>query len=167
VLTGIEANIQPDGSLDIPEVLLAKLDIVIASVHGTFRQSRDVMTARLCRACENEHVDILGHPTTRKIGERPPVDADWDAVFESAAKHTTAMEINANPIRLDLNADLVRRAIGAGCRLGIGTDAHCPEHFDFMRLGVLTARRGWATTADILDGIPTRKPPALGRSTDA
>jgi DNA polymerase (family 10) len=151
VLTGIEANIQPDGSLDMPDELLGKLDVVIASVHGVFRQARDVMTARLIRACENQHVDILGHPTTRKIGERPPIEADWDAVFEAAAKHTTAMEINANPIRLDLNADLARRAIDAGAKLAIGTDAHVPEHYSFMPLAVLTARRGWASKEDVLN----------------
>jgi DNA polymerase (family 10) len=151
VLTGIEANIQPDGSLDVPYELLARLDVVIASVHSVFRQAKDVMTTRLIRAIENEHVDVLGHPTTRKIGERPPIDADWDVLFEAAAKSATAMEINANPIRLDLNADLVRRAIAVGVKLAIGTDAHTPEHFDFMRLGVLTARRGWATKADLLN----------------
>ena len=151
VLTGIEVNVQPDGSLDLPDELLAKLDVVIASVHGAFRQARRTMTARLCRVCEHERVDILGHPTTRKIGERPPIDVDWDAVFEAAAEHATAMEINANPIRLDLNADLVRRAIAAGVRLAIGTDAHTPEHFDFLSLGVLTARRGWATKTDVLN----------------
>lgn len=151
ILTGIEVNIGPDGSLDVADRLLARLDVVIASVHSHFRQSREEMTARLRRACENDHVDILGHPTTRKIGERPPIEADWDAVFESAAKTKTAVEINANPIRLDLNDELVRRAIAAGVRLSIGTDAHRPEHFDFLRLGLLTARRGWATKADILN----------------
>jgi len=151
VLTGIEANVASDGTLDVPDELLSKLDVVIASVHGSFRQPRDEMTARLIRAVSHEHVDILGHPTTRKIGERPPIDADWDAVFEAAAEHDTAMEVNANPIRLDLNADLVRRAIAAGVRIAIGTDAHAPEHFDFLRLGVLTARRGWATKSDVLN----------------
>jgi len=144
VLTGIEVNIQPDGSLDLPDEILAALDVVVAAVHSHFRLTKDEMTARLQRACENEHVDILAHPTGRKIGERPPYDADWDAVFEAAAKTGTALEINANPIRLDLSAELVRRAVGAGCRLSIGSDAHAPEHFDFLRLGVLTARRGWA-----------------------
>ena len=157
VLTGIEANVQPDGSLDMPDELLVKLDVVIASVHAHFRQSRADMTARLIGACENQRVDILGHPTTRKVGERPPIDADWDAVFEAAAKHDTAMEINANPIRLDLNADLARHAIDASVKLAIGTDAHVPEHFDFMRLGVLTARRGWATTKDVLNALPASK----------
>jgi DNA polymerase (family 10) len=112
------------------------------------------MTARLIRAVSSEHVDCLAHPTGRKIGERPPYDADWDAVFRSAAEHGTAMEINANPIRLDLNAELVRRAIAAGCRLSIGSDAHAPEHFDFLRFGVLTARRGWVTAKDVVNAIP-------------
>jgi DNA polymerase (family 10) len=156
ILSGIEANIQPDGSLDMPDALLARLDLVIASIHTHFRQSREEMTARLVAACENEHVDVLGHPTTRKIGERPPIDADWDAVFEAAGKHGVAMEVNANPLRLDLHADLVRRAIDAGAMLSIGTDAHAPDHYAFMPLGVLTARRGWATKADVLNARPVR-----------
>jgi len=156
VLTGIEVNVQPDGSLDMPDVLLAKLDVVIASVHSHFRQPKDEMTARILRACENEHVDVLAHPTTRKVGERPPVEADWDAVFECAAKHHVAMEVNANPIRLDLSADLVRRAITAGAKLSLNTDAHVPEHLSFMSLAVLTARRGWATKGDVLNTASAR-----------
>ena len=154
LLTGIEANVGPDGSLDMPDKLLGRLDVVIASVHSHFRQSREEMTSRIVKACEHEHVDILAHPTTRKLGERPPVEADWDAVFECAAKHAVAMEVNANPIRLDLNADLIRRAISAGAKLAINTDAHVPEHFPFMPLAVLTARRGWATRADVLNTLP-------------
>ena len=157
VLTGIEVNIEPDGALDMPDELLAELDVVIASVHGAFRLARADMTARLVRAVRHEHVDILGHPTARKIGERPPIDADWDAVFEAAAKHGTAMEVNANPIRLDLSADLIHRAIVAGVRIAIGTDAHCPGHFDYMCLGVATARRGWATAADVLNTMPVSR----------
>jgi DNA polymerase (family 10) len=153
ILTGIEVNMQPDGLLDLPDELLARLDVVIAAVHSIFRQVKDVMTARLIRAVEHEHVDILAHPTGRKIGERPPIEADWDAVFETAAKHNTAMEINANPVRLDLNGELVHRAIDAGVKLAIGTDAHVPEHFDFMRFGVLTARRGWTTKPDVLNTL--------------
>jgi DNA polymerase (family 10) len=160
VLTGIEVNIQPDGSLDLPDDLLSRLDWVIASVHSHFRQTKDEMTARLIRAVSNEHVDCLAHPTGRKIGERPPYDADWDFVFRAAAEHACALEINANPIRLDLNAELVRRAVlasqglAAGCRFSIGSDAHAPEHFDFLRLGILTARRGWATAKDVVNTLP-------------
>jgi DNA polymerase (family 10) len=154
VLTGIEVNIQPDGSLDLPNDLLARLDWVVASVHPYFRQTRAEMTARLQRACENEHVDCLAHPTGRKIGERPPYDADWDLVFRAAAEHRTALEINANPIRLDLSAELARRAIAVGCKVAIGSDAHAPEHVDFLRLGVLTARRGWAEAKDVVNALP-------------
>ena len=151
VLTGIEVNIQPDGSLDLPDDLLARLDWVVASVHSHFRQTRDEMTERLQRAIRNENVDCLAHPTGRKIGERPPYDADWDLVFRAAAEHACALEINANPIRLDLSAEHARRAVHAGCRLAIGSDAHAPEHFDFLRLGVLTARRGWAKAGSIVN----------------
>lgn len=154
VLLGIEVNIQADGTLDIDERLLAKLDVVIASVHGHFHQSSEQMTARLVRACESEYVDILGHPTTRKIGERPPVEAHWDAVFEAAAEGGTALEINANPLRMDLSAELARRAIAAGARLAINTDAHVPEHLSFLSIGVTTARRGWATAADVINTCP-------------
>jgi len=154
ILTGIEANVLPDGSLDLPDELLARLDVVIAAVHSHFRISREEMTKRLVRAIQYEHVDVLAHPTGRKIGERPGYEADWDAVFATAAKHATAMEVNANPIRLDLNAELVHRAVRAGVKLAIGTDAHAPEHFNFMRLGVLTARRGWATARDLLNAGP-------------
>jgi DNA polymerase (family 10) len=156
VLSGIEVNIQPDGSLDMPNGLLAKLDWVIASVHSNFRQTKDEMTARLVRAIENEHVDCITHPTGRKIGERPPYNADWDVVFHAAAERRTALEINANPIRLDLSGELVRRALAAGCKLAIGSDAHAPEHFDFLRLGVLTARRGWATAGAVTNAFPRR-----------
>lgn len=156
VLTGIEVNVQPDGSLDMPDALLAELDVVIASVHSHFRQSRKEMTERLIRACQSEHVDILAHPTGRKIGERPAYEADWDDVFKAAAAAGTAMEVNANPIRLDLNAELVRRAIDAGVKLTIGTDAHAPEHFDFIPLGVVMARRGWATKDDVLNAAAAR-----------
>ncbi len=159
VLSGIEVNIQPDGTLDMPDELLAKLDWVIASVHSHFRQTREETTARLLRAISNEHVDCLAHPTGRKIGERPPYDADWDLVFRAASEHACALEINANPIRLDLSAELARRAIQAGCKLAIGSDAHAPEHFDFLRLGLLTARRGWATAERIVnvEGTPLRR----------
>jgi DNA polymerase (family 10) len=154
VLTGIEVNVQSDGSLDLPDGLLAKLDVVAASVHSHFRQTKDEMTARLRRAIANDHVDILAHPTGRKIGERPPYDADWDLVFRAAAERDCTLEINANPIRLDLSSDLARRAVAAGCKLSIGSDAHAPEHFDFLRLGVLTARRGWATAKDVVNTVP-------------
>jgi DNA polymerase (family 10) len=151
VLTGIEVNIDEDGTLDLPDALLRRLDVVVAAVHSSLRLDRAAMTARLLRAVEHEHVDILAHPTARKIGERPGIEADWDVILERAAAAGTALEINANPLRLDLPAALVRRAISAGVPLSIGSDAHAPQHFDFLRLGVLTARRGWARAVDLLN----------------
>jgi len=157
VLSGVEVNILPDGSLDLPDELLATLDIVVAAVHSHFRQDRDEMTSRLVRAVESPHVDILAHPTGRKIGERAGYDADWESVFAAAASAQTALEVNANPVRLDLDGGLVRRAIRAGARIAIGTDAHDPSHFDFAEFGLLTARRGWATASDILNTRPAQE----------
>jgi len=151
LLAGVEANIARDGSIDVPNRLLKLLDFVIVAVHSHFRLSREEMTKRLIKAVETEGVHLLAHPTGRKIGERPAYEADWQAVFDHAAKAGTALEINANPIRLDLRAEHVRQAIDAGAKLAIGTDAHAPEHFDFAEFGLLTARRGWAQGKDVLN----------------
>jgi len=157
VLSGVEANVLRDGSLDVPDALLKRLDIATAAVHSHFHLTRKEMTARLIRAVENPLVDILAHPTGRKIGERPAYDADWNDVFHHAAKAKTAMEINANPTRLDLNADLIRRALDAGVFLTIGTDAHAIEHLQFMEYGVITARRGWAEGDRVLNTYPAKR----------
>ena len=154
VLTGVEANVGKDGSLDVPRDLLARLDLVLAAVHSHFRLSKREATDRLLRAIETDGVDVLAHPTGRKIGERPPIDADWERVFRRAAEVGVALETNANPERLDLPAPLIREALAAGVRLTIGTDAHAPEHFDFLELGILTARRGWAEGGQILNTLP-------------
>ena len=159
VFTGIEANILPDGSLDIPDDVLKQLDIVVAAVHSHFHLNRNEMTERLIRAVENEHVTILAHPTGRKIGERAGYDADWDEVFRRAARAGTALEVNANPIRLDLSADLVRHAIELGAKIAIDTDAHDPAHFEFLKFGVITARRGWAQAADVVNTRPPERIP--------
>ncbi len=157
LLTGVEANIARDGSIDVPKKLLNKLDVVIVAVHSHFRLSREEMTKRLIRAVEAESVAVLAHPTGRKIGERPAYEADWAAVFERAAKAQTALEINANPIRLDLSAEHVRQAIDTGAKLTVGTDAHVPEHYDFLEFGVLTARRGWAQGKVVLNTLPVKE----------
>jgi DNA polymerase (family 10) len=154
LLCGVEANIGKDGSLDVPRDLPPQLDLVIASVHTHFRLSRKEMTERLVRAVEDEAVDVLGHPTGRLIGERPAYEADWDEVFRRAAKAGTLLEVNANPQRLDLPADLIRRALEYGVRFIVGTDAHAPEHLDFLEYGVLTLRRGWAQSKDVLNTLP-------------
>ena len=151
LLTGVEANIARNGSVDVPRDLLRDLDLVIASVHTHLRLGRAEMTERLVRAVEDEGVDVLGHPTGRLLGERPACEADWDEVFRRAAKAGTALEVNAHPQRLDLPWDLIRRALGHGVVLAIGTDAHLEPHLDYLELGVLTARRGWATAKDLLN----------------
>ncbi len=153
VLSGIEANIQRDGSVDVPPEILKRLDIVIASVHSQFRLSKSEMTQRIIRALENEYVDVIGHPTGRLIGERPPYEADWDEVFHRAARTGTFLEVNANPQRLDLSAEHIRRAIELGVRLSLGTDAHAPEHLDFLELGVITCRRGWAEAGNVVNTL--------------
>jgi DNA polymerase (family 10) len=157
LLHGTELNIQPDGSLDWPEEFLAGFDIVIASVHSAFRQSRDVMTARILRAVEHPCVNVIAHPTGRSVGRRAPVDADWDEIFRAAARVGTALEVNASPDRLDLDGDLVRRALRAGVRLAVSTDAHAVGHLDNMRFGVATAQRGWAGPGDVINTWPLDK----------
>jgi len=154
VLAGIEANIERNGDIDVPARVLRRLDIVIASVHSHFRLSSAEMTRRLERVMDYELVDVLGHPTGRLIGERPPYDADWDEVFYRAAKTGTALEVNANPQRLDLGAPLVRRALEAGARLMLGSDAHATDHIRFLEIGVRTARRGWAEAKHVLNTLP-------------
>ncbi|MCH7642669.1 MAG: DNA polymerase/3'-5' exonuclease PolX [Chloroflexi bacterium] len=154
VFKGSEVDIRGDGTLDYPDDVLADLDVVIASVHSGMSQSADVMTARIIRAIENPHVTAIGHLTTRFVLDRPPVEADFDAIFRAAARNGTLMEINASPKRLDLKDSHVRRARELGVRFLINTDAHEPENFDLLRYGVGTARRGWAEKRDILNTLP-------------
>ncbi|MFO8033910.1 MAG: DNA polymerase/3'-5' exonuclease PolX [Candidatus Bipolaricaulota bacterium] len=157
ILSGVEANILPDGSLDVPRDILMRLDLVIGSIHSRFRTAKKEMTERLLRAVDEEAMDVLGHPTGRLIGERAAYEVDWDEVFSRAAKTGTALEINANPQRLDLNSSLVRRAVEAGARLIIGTDAHAVQHLDFLELGVVTARRGWVEAKHVLNTLSAEK----------
>ena len=157
LLHGTELNIAPDGSLDWDDDFLAGFDVVVASVHSQLRQPRDQMTARLVRAISNPNVDIIGHPTTRLIGHRPPVDADLDQVFAAAAHTGTALEINSFPDRLDLDGELVRRAMHAGVRFAISTDAHAVPHLGYLKYGVAMAQRGWAGKADVINTYPVAK----------
>ncbi len=142
VLAGSEVDIHADGSLDYEDDLLAKLDIVVASPHSALRQDSAKATSRLLKAIAHPLVHIIGHPTGRIIGRRAGLDPDLHALIEAALEHDTALEINANPQRLDLRDVHVRAAVDAGCLLAINTDAHSADHFDFLRYGVLTARRG-------------------------
>ena len=151
VLAGVEVEVRADGSLDLPDEVLAELDLVVAAVHSGLRQGREQVTARAIAAIRNPHVDILAHPTGRLIGRREGADLDMEAVLRAAAETGTAVEINSHPLRLDLNDVHVRRAVELGVTLVINSDAHDPAGFDVLRFGVATARRGWATGADVLN----------------
>jgi DNA polymerase (family 10) len=157
LLHGTELNIDPDGAVDWPAAFLEGFDITVASIHSHFNQSREAMTRRMIRAMENPHVNVIGHPTTRKIGRRDPVDLDLDAVFEAAARTGTALEIDAYPDRLDLRDEHVRRARRSGVRFAIDTDAHAVGHLDAMRYGIGVAQRGWLTKDDVIDAWPLAK----------
>lgn len=151
VLTGIEANITPDGGVaDTDPDLLADLDVVIASPHADIGDGED-RTERLVRAIEHPEVDVLGHPSGRLLNQRPAMEFDPSVIGQAAAENGVALEINANPHRLDLWGSAVAAALEAGATVAINTDAHDPREFTYQRFGVHTARRGWATAADILN----------------
>jgi DNA polymerase (family 10) len=154
LLAGVEVNILPDGALDLPDELLAELDVVVASVHSLFKQPREQMTARICRAVQSPYVDVLGHPTGRKVEARDPYDVDLDAVFGACLKGGTAVEINASPARLDLNDQYARRAKERGLKLCIGSDAHTTGELDLMRFGVYVAQRAWLSPDDVINCWP-------------
>ncbi|WP_327091409.1 DNA polymerase/3'-5' exonuclease PolX [Nonomuraea sp. NBC_01738] len=154
LLHGTELNIAPDGSVDWPDEVLRGFDVCVASVHSHFTQSRAEMTRRFIRACENPFIDVIGHPTTRKIGKRPMVDADWDAVFKAAARTGTAMEIDSFPDRSDLPSDLVRLAKHHGVKFSIDSDSHAVPHLANQRFGIGIAQRAWLTTDDVINTWP-------------
>jgi len=154
LLAGIEVEIRSDGSLDFPDDVLAELDLVVASVHTGLRQEREQVTARMLAAIRNPHVDVIAHPTGRLIGEREGADVDMEVVFRAAAEAGTALEVNAHPSRLDLRDVHVRRAIELGVKLAISSDTHDVNGFSVLRFGVATARRGWATAADVINTWP-------------
>jgi DNA polymerase (family 10) len=151
LLQGVELEIMADGTLDLPDAVLERLDIVVASLHISLRQPREKITERLLKAIANPHVDIIGHPTGRLLLKREPADLDMDAVLAAASKTDTALEINANPRRLDLSDVYARRAAEMGIKISINTDAHAPEHFDFLEYGVATARRAWIEPESVIN----------------
>ena len=154
ILSGCEVDILQDGRLDIDDQVLEQLDVVIASVHSHMQLEAGEMTDRLLRAVENPRVHILGHPTGRLLLRRDPYAYDFEQVAAAAGRQGVRMEINASPERLDLGAALLRAAKAKGVGFVISTDAHHTRHFDNMRYGVLTARRGWLTPEDVLNTLP-------------
>jgi DNA polymerase (family X) len=154
VLRGIECDILPDGRLDLPDDVLAELDWVQASVHGGQRMPRAEMTRRVEAALRNPYVRCLSHPTGRLINRRPENAVDLERVFEVAVEEGVALEVNGLPDRLDLRGEHVRDALRAGVRIVCSTDAHSTRALEYMTLSVHTARRGWATPADVLNTRP-------------
>ncbi|MGB7292743.1 MAG: DNA polymerase/3'-5' exonuclease PolX [Thermodesulfobacteriota bacterium] len=151
ILMGSEVDILSDGSLDYPDSVLRDLDVVIAAVHSGFKMERAKMTKRIVNALKNPFVHILAHPTGRLIGERDPYDVDLEEVFKTAKEFGKGIEVNSHYLRLDLKDVNIRQAIDMNTKLVIGTDSHHSNHLTFMKLGVATARRGWAMKKDIIN----------------
>jgi DNA polymerase (family 10) len=154
VLAGTEGNILPDGSLDYPDELLARLDWVIASVHTSFAMEEAAMTERMVAACEHPWVDALGHPTGRKIESRPPYAVDLDALFAAAARTGTMLEINSSADRRDLSDVHARAACAAGVSIIVNSDAHGANTLGTTRWGVATARRAWLGPEQVVNALP-------------
>jgi len=157
ILHGCEVNIMKDGSLDIKDEVLEKLDYVIASMHSSMKMPKVEITKRLIKAMKNPNVDIIGHPTTRMIGKRDEIQLDFDKILEVAKKTGTILEISAQPIRMDLRDIYIRRAKAKGVKMIINTDSHKKEQLNLMEYGVSMARRGWAEKQDIINTLPIEK----------
>jgi DNA polymerase (family 10) len=154
LLSGAEVEVLRDGSLDYDDATLAALDVVVASLHTGLRQPREQLTDRLLGVLQNSNVDIIAHPSGRLIERRQGGDFDWDRVFAMAAQTGTALEINADPMRLDLDPSLAQRASQAGCLITVNCDAHSPAGFSLMEYGIAMARRAWLKPDQILNCWP-------------
>ncbi|WP_102274331.1 DNA polymerase/3'-5' exonuclease PolX [Cytobacillus massiliigabonensis] len=157
ILSGVEMDILPDGSLDYDDELLAEMDLVIASIHSAFSQSKEKIMERLKNAMRNPHVDIIAHPTGRKIGIRDGYEVDIDMLIELAKETGTVLELNANPNRLDLAPLSIQKAQDAGVKIVINTDAHKIETLNHMSIGVSTAKKGWIKKNTVLNAMDTEE----------
>lgn len=157
VLKGAEVNIRKDGTLDIADEVLSKLDVVGASVHSNFKMLRKDITERIVRAIRNPHVDILFHPTARSMPKRGECDLDMDVIIKEAKKTGTILEINAQPRRLDLKDVHIRKAKEAGVKMVVDSDSHSVGHLQFLKYGIAQARRGWAEAKDVVNTLPLEK----------
>ncbi|HEX5149302.1 MAG TPA: DNA polymerase/3'-5' exonuclease PolX [Candidatus Limnocylindrales bacterium] len=151
LLHGCELEVRADGLLDFEDDVLARFDVVVASVHVGRRQPKAQLTSRTLAAIRSPHVDVIGHPSGRKIGQRPDLDLDWDLVYAEAARTGTALEMNGSPPRLDLAVERARRAVGMGCLLSIDSDAHDIGELDYVRWGISQARRAWVEPASVVN----------------
>jgi DNA polymerase (family X) len=157
ILIGAEVDILPDGRLDYPDEVLARLDVVVVSMHGAFRQSKDRITGRLLDAIANPYAHVIGHPTTRLLGSREPVEFDFERVIEAAVEAGVALEVNGAPGRLDLNDVMARAASEAGALLAIDSDAHSAAQLEQTRYGILQARRAWVEPRSVVNAWPWPK----------
>jgi histidinol phosphatase-like PHP family hydrolase len=153
VLAGIEVDILEDGSLDLPEEALAELDVVIASPHLKLRMDEAEMTQRMLRAVEHPEVDLIGHPTGRRPGNRPGATYDFEAVFKRAAANGVALEIDCDPARMDLSPELAALAASLGCDLALDSDAHSPAEFAYVQLGAWLAERAGLDESRLLNWL--------------
>ena len=151
ILKGAEINILKDGLLDIKDEVLAKLDVVGVAVHSHFNLSRAEQTKRIIKAMRNKHADILFHPTGRLIQKRESYNIDMEEIIKTAKSTGTILEIDADPHRLDLKDEYIRKAVGAGVKLAIDSDAHSKNSFHYLEFGIAQARRGWAGKNDIIN----------------
>jgi DNA polymerase (family 10) len=157
ILKGCEANILPDGKIDISDDCLRELDFVIAGVHSKFKMSKEEMTERIIKAMKNPNVDILAHPTGRLIQKREGYEVDLDKILKVAKETGTILEIDSYPDRLDLNDVNIKKAKEMGVKMVIDTDAHHVDQMRFIELGIAQARRGWAEKEDIINCWPLEK----------
>ncbi len=153
ILKGAEVDILADGGLDITDDVLSQLDFVTVSIHSRMKDDKKKMTERVCHALENKHVHLLGHPTGILLLKRAEFEIDLNAVFEVAKNNKVAMELNAHPKRLDLNAGNLRAATRLGLKIAINTDAHRISELDHMKFGIFEARRGWLTKDNVLNTV--------------
>ncbi len=157
ILQGAETNILPDGSIDIKDEVLKKLDYVIAGVHSQFKMEKEKMTERIIKAMKNPHLDIISHPTGRILKRRDEYQIDFDKILRAAKEFGTILEINSFPERLDLNDQNIRRAKEVGVKMVINTDSHHKDQLRFIEFGIAQARRGWAEKEDIINTQPLEK----------
>src|SRR5436305_399529 len=155
ILKGIESDILPDGSLDYPNDVLRRFDFIVASVHGQFRKDKNEQTERILRAVANPFVTVLGHMTGRQLLRRPGYDVDIEKILRACAKHRVAVEINANPWRLDLDWRWHARALELGCMMSINPDAHSTSELDLTHWGVEMARKGGVPKERVLNCLDT------------
>ena len=157
ILKGSEVDILKDGSLDYSNKILSELDIIIASIHSRFKGTKEETTSRIISAINNEHVNVIGHPTGRLINQRNPYDLDLNLIIKEAKKNKVALEINSYPSRLDLKDTNIRLAVDNDAKLIINTDSHSTNNLDFIEFGIAQARRGWSENNNIINTLPFEK----------